>query len=187
MGERSPTAWGKEFGQTLLQSELSAADFDDLYRQYRGHVYRAVRGIVLDGPTAEDLTQDAFQKAWCRRSSFRGESTPLTWLYRIAVHGALSHVRRRKILALALPKIGLAPAGTDLNGVENRSVVEAAMSTLTAKQRAVIVLLYHADLSREEVARVLGIPPGTVASRQAAAIVAMRSFLTLRGEANAHC
>src|SRR2546425_12995529 len=84
-------------------------DFDLLYEEFRLRVYRTIRGIVLDGPAAEDLTQETFERAYKSRSHFRGGSSPGAWLHRIAVNGAISHLRRQRLAPPRLPRPSVSP------------------------------------------------------------------------------
>src|ERR1700716_1200539 len=88
-------------GRERCSGLLSDDEFDDLYRRHRGGVYRAIRGLVLDGNAVEDLAQDAFQRAWCERARWTDGAEAVTQVYRIAVSLAHGRVRRRRLLNLA--------------------------------------------------------------------------------------
>jgi RNA polymerase sigma-70 factor (ECF subfamily) len=151
-------------------------DFDLLYRQFRLPVYRAIRGILLDGPAAEDLTQETFERAYKARGTFRAGSSPGAWLHRIGVNLAISHVRRQRLTRLVLPRLYTPPVRED-EEVEDRTLAVRALAALSPKLRAVVVLSFYARLTRDEIARILKVPPGTVASRQSAAMEIMRKAL----------
>src|SRR3981081_3534096 len=82
-----------------------ATDFDLLYEQLRLPIYRAIRGIVLDGAAAEDLTQETFERAYKARGQFRTGSSPGAWVHRIGVNVAISYVRRQRLARLVLPRL----------------------------------------------------------------------------------
>ncbi|MGH7544632.1 MAG: sigma-70 family RNA polymerase sigma factor, partial [Gemmatimonadota bacterium] len=63
--------------------------FEALYREHAGRVYAICLRMSADARRAEELTQDAFVRAWERLGSFRGESAFSSWLYRIAVNVVL--------------------------------------------------------------------------------------------------
>lgn len=65
----------------------------------RGYIYAVARKYVRNEDEAEDVTQDALLQAHRHRASFRGDSHPRTWLYRIAATTALSHLRKQRRLA----------------------------------------------------------------------------------------
>src|SRR2546429_7719575 len=60
--------------------------FEALYRAHVGHVYALCLRLTADRARAEELTQDAFVRAWERLASFRGESAFSSWLYRLTVN-----------------------------------------------------------------------------------------------------
>ena len=166
-----------EVGAERENDQLEPArDFDLLYERFRLPVYRTIRGIVLDAATAEDLTQETFERAYRSRHGYRGGTSVGAWLHRIAVHAAISHLRRQKVARLVMPRLYV-PAGSAQDQVEDRSLVERALHALSPKLRAVVVLSFYARLSRQEISRVLDIPPGTVASRLGAAMEVMRTTL----------
>jgi RNA polymerase sigma-70 factor (ECF subfamily) len=68
-------------------------DFDSLYRQHYSHVHRFVHHFVQDPSLADELTQDAFLKAYEGRESFRGDAPERIWLLRIARNVCLDYVR----------------------------------------------------------------------------------------------
>jgi RNA polymerase sigma-70 factor, ECF subfamily len=153
-----------------------AADFDLLYEQFRLPVYRAIRGIVLDGAAAEDLTQETFERAYKARGQFRRGSSPGAWLHRIGVNVAISYIRRQRLARLVLPRL-YAPQAPANEQVEDKTLAVRALAALSPKLRAVVVLSFYARMTREEIARILNVPPGTVASRQSAAMEIMRKAL----------
>ena len=166
-----------ELGADRAAEQLEPVhDFDLLYERFRLPVYRTIRGIVLEAATAEDLTQETFERAYRSRHGYRGGTSVGAWLHRIAVHAAISHLRRQKVARLVMPRL-YTPGGSAQEQVEDRSLAERALQALSPKLRAVVVLSFYARLSRQEIARVLDIPPGTVASRLGAAMEVMRAAL----------
>ena len=153
-----------------------ATEFDLLYEQFRLPIYRAIRGIVLDGAAAEDLTQETFERAYKARGQFRTGSSPGAWLHRIGVNVAISYVRRQRLARLVLPRLYVPPTPAD-EQVEDRTLAVRALAVLSPKLRAVVVLSFYARMTREEIARTLNLPPGTVASRQSSAMEIMRKAL----------
>jgi RNA polymerase sigma-70 factor (ECF subfamily) len=151
-----------------------ATQFPLLYEREYGAVYRTVRAMVLDGAEAEDLTQEAFARAYRARLRYRPTAPPGAWLHRIAVNTAISYLRRRKLSRLLPLRLYQAPDDREYSRSEARTVVEAALADLSPRLRAAVVLHYFHDYSREDIAQILGIPSGTVASRIAKAMVLMR-------------
>ncbi len=151
--------------------------FRELYEREYTNVYRSVRAIVLDPGAAEDLTQEAFVKAYRARHGYKPTAPVGAWLHRIAVNTAISYLRRQK-LARVLPVRLYTPAtGSEYDEADARSVVEQALAELSPKLRAVVALHYFQGYTRDEIAAALGIPSGTVASRLAKAVATMRHKL----------
>lgn len=154
-----------------------ATQFPRLYEREYASVYRTVRAIVLDPAEAEDLTQESFAKAYRARARYRPTAPPGAWLHRIAVNTAISHLRKRRLARLLPARLYQAPDDRDYARSEARGVCEAALAELPPPLRAAVVLHYFHDYTRDEVARILGIPNGTVASRMAKAMSIMRQRL----------
>src|SRR5258708_22154740 len=82
-------------------SVATGLDIEALYQQYRVRIFRAIAGVVFDDAAAEDLTQEAFERAWRSRASFRaGPDEVGAWLYRIAMNAAMSWLRRQRLARL---------------------------------------------------------------------------------------
>lgn len=130
--------------------------FQRLYRRHVERVYGAVLRLAgYDHARAEDLTQDAFVRAWQKLAEFRHESAFGTWLYRLAVNVALMDIRARKAAPVgymdedALPEHGDTPFCA-----AERDELERAIGKLPPRARAVLVLhdiegWKHDDISQE--------------------------------------
>jgi RNA polymerase sigma-70 factor, ECF subfamily len=152
------------------------ADFAGVYETYYQSVYRAVRGISLDHDLAEDITQDAFLKAYRARARYRPSGRLEAWLCTIAVREALSRVRWLKLqrrlvslVSLRQTEPGPPPALPDL--------VDEALSVLSPRTRAAVVLHHQHGYRYREIARMLGLPEGTVARRLSDGLRRMRRHL----------
>jgi RNA polymerase sigma-70 factor (ECF subfamily) len=149
-------------------------EFRQLYDQEFTSVYRAIRAVVLDSAAAEDLTQETFVRAYRARSRYTPTAPPGAWLRRIGINLAISYLRRQKLARFLPARLYVAPDRRDYDRAEARNVVDNALAALSPKLRAAIVLHYYEGLTREEIAEVLGVPAGTVASRIAKAVAIMR-------------
>jgi RNA polymerase sigma-70 factor, ECF subfamily len=153
--------------------------FNLLVLKYQHRVLKLVGRFVHDNAEAEDVSQEAFLKAYRALASFRGDSAFYTWLYRIAINtakNALVSQRRRPVdfdLDLQDPdqfdrhaklKESETPEGVLLTE-EIREVVERAMEQLPEDLRTAIVLRELEGLSYEEIAEAMDCPVGTVRSR----------------------
>ena len=154
-----------------------ATQFKQLYEQEYLSVYRSIRGVVLDAAAAEDLTQETFVRAYRARDRYTPTAPPGAWLRRIGINLAISHLRRQKLARFLPARLYVAPDRRDYDRAEARDVVGKAMAALSPKLRAAVVLHYYDDMTREEIAEVLGVPAGTVASRIAKAVAIMRKAM----------
>src|SRR4029077_8525515 len=151
--------------------------FRQLYDQEFTSVYRAIRAVVMDSAAAEDLTQETFVRAYRARHRYTPTAPPGAWLRRIGINLAISHLRRQKLARVLPARLYMAPDRRDYDRAEARDVVTKALTTLSPKLRAAVVLHYWDGLTREEIANVLGVPAGTVASRIAKAVAIMRKTM----------
>jgi RNA polymerase sigma-70 factor (ECF subfamily) len=154
-----------------------ATQFRQLYDQEYRSVYRSIRAVVLDSAAAEDLTQETFVRAYKARDRYTPTAPPGAWLRRIGINLAISYLRRQKLARFLPARLYVTPDRRDYDRAEARDVVTKALTGLSPKLRAAVVLHYYDGLTREEIALVLGVPAGTVASRIAKAVAIMRKAI----------
>jgi RNA polymerase sigma-70 factor (ECF subfamily) len=137
--------------------------FQRLYRQHVDRIYGAVLRLAgYDHARAEDLTQDAFVRAWQKLDSFREQSAFGTWLYRLAVNVALMDIRARGANPVgfvdedSMPE----PGETPFCAAE-RDELERAIAKLPPRARAVLVLHDVEGWKHEEIANELGMAVGS--------------------------
>jgi RNA polymerase sigma-70 factor (ECF subfamily) len=151
--------------ETLTAAAIDAPDeaqvaFDELYRESRDDVFAYVAGMLRDRGAAEDITMQAFERAYRRRRTFNPKrGSRRGWLFGIARNAALDELRRRKRAHTAEIPAPLAEPGPDEAAelAAERDAVRRALSRLAARDRELIALKYHADLSNAEIADVLGV------------------------------
>jgi len=166
----------KQLVQRAQRGDLRA--FDLLVLKYQRRIAALISRYVSDAGEVEDVTQEAFIKAFRALGKFRGESAFYTWLYRIAANAAKNHLvakgRRpgadatiedaesfdegRLLSEIASPE-ALAMGG------ELAEVVESALNALPDELKAALMLREFDGLSYDDIADVLGCPVGTVRSR----------------------
>lgn len=179
-------------GRPLDERELIASAkngdtraFEQLVRTHQGIALRVAYLVVRDPSEAEDVTQEAFVKAYRALDRFRAESPFRPWLLRIVRNEALNRLRstkRRERLALeAIPVSGDAVPSPEAEVVfgEERGRILALIEGLPERYRSVIVHRYLLDLSEGETSKILGLPPGTVKSRCSRALERLRRSLAL--------
>jgi len=159
--------------------------FDRLVVRYQRDVYRLCFRYVNDHADANDLTQEAFLRAWRAIGGFRGQSRFSTWLYRIAVNACLNHRAARRPPALELPEAlpdPAVPASEAVVDEERARRVRDAVSRLPEKQRATLILKVYHDLTHREVAEALGSTVGTVKANLFHALGNLRRLVAEGGE-----
>lgn len=138
--------------------------FEALYRRHVGRVHGAI--LRLTGgrhARAEELTQDAFVRAWQKLPGFRHQSAFGTWLYRLAVNTALMDLRASKNDPV---EQGVAEDALDGHGAHSfcpaeREELERAVTALSPRARAVLVLHDIEGWKHEEIATELGMAIGS--------------------------
>lgn len=157
----------EEVVQRVLQGETALLEI--LMRRYNQRLYRVARGIVADPAEAEDVTQEAYVRAFRQLASFRGEARFSTWLTRIAVHEGLARVRKRRrfvpIEGGAQPEAPTAGPDRELENRELRNLLRQVVDALPDPLRPVFVLREVEGLSSAETATALGISEGNVRQR----------------------
>src|SRR6266566_828842 len=81
----------------VTAEEVAALEFDGIVASHRPQIFRFLLASTRDVDLAETLTQDCFLKAHRNWTSFRGESSALTWLMRIAINLQKDHWRNRRL------------------------------------------------------------------------------------------
>jgi len=139
------------------------AAFQQLYDRFADRVFRYALTILHDRHLAEEIAQETMIAVWNGASRFAGRSKASTWIFGIARNQALTLLRKEK-RAEQSPPPNLVQADP-AKDILAREQVMAAMESLSADHREVVYLTFYEGLSYGEIARILGIPPGTVKSR----------------------
>lgn len=152
--------------------------FDLLVLKYQHRLLALVRRFVKDPTEAEDVTQEAFIKAYRAIGSFRGESAFYTWLYRIGVNtakNALEARKRRPSADVDVHEVGEYAFDEGMRVDENpesllasadlHRIVDETLAGLPEDLRRALMLREFDGLSYEDIAKVMDCPIGTVRSR----------------------
>jgi RNA polymerase sigma factor (sigma-70 family) len=162
------------------------AAFEALVQTHQQIALRVAFLVVGDRTVAEDVTQEAFVKAYRAVARFRVDGSFRPWLLRIVRNEALNQRRRRgrqERLSLRLANDpvsgGAAPSPETkvISGVERQTVLEA-VNELPDRYREVVTHRYLLGLSEAETAAMLRIPVGTVKSRTARALERLERSLS---------
>jgi RNA polymerase sigma-70 factor (ECF subfamily) len=155
--------------------------YDELVRRHQERIYGLCYHMTSNHEDAHDLAQDAFVKAWQAIRSFKGDASFYTWVYRIAVNTCLNHLKtkRNRSLHLSLNDLEINPENDpdlvalvsertprrDAGLSELHQRLNESMLKLSEEHRAVVTLHDIQGMPHDEIAKVLGVNPGTVRSR----------------------
>lgn len=155
-------------------------DYGLLVEKYQIPIFNLLLRMLHDRDESEELTQQVFVKAYEALPTFRFEFRFFSWLYRIAVNQALSHIKKqRKFVALENIK-DVADEQKDQNPDKNL-LLRLMINKMKDKYKTVILLKYFQQLSYQEVAFVLNIPEKKVRSRLYDARIQLKSLLEKNG------
>ncbi len=135
----------------------------DMVNQHQGMLLRMCYVYLRDQELAKDAVQETFLKAYCGLNSFRGESSPKTWLIQIAMNTCKSMQRSawlrhhdRRITPEDVTQVAV---------MEETAEIVDEMMMLPSKLKEVIMLYYWQDLNVSEIAQLLGVAQSTVSRR----------------------
>ena len=195
--DRNPESTDDAVLANLLRQGSEDA-YELLVARFQQPVYNLVFRLLADPGESYDVVQEVFLKIFRNITSFRGQSSLKTWIYRIAVNEVHNYRRwfyrhRRQEVVLedeseggknfgdTVPDRGRSPYDYALNG-EKRVMIEDALAHINPMFRAAVVLRDVEDLSYDEIADILDISLGTVKSRITRGREAMRRELEGRLE-----
>jgi len=156
------------------------ADFEILVRRHQGAIHNFILRMLHDPDEALDLTQEVFLKIFCSLERFDPQFRFTTWLYRIASNAAIDQIRKRRASATFSLDAPISPeegsgsrdvAGTEptpdqvFQARETRGHIEEALAALPAEYRHVLLLRHQGERRYDEIARITGLPIGTVKNR----------------------
>jgi len=157
---------------------LDARSFDALFRECAPDVHAYAISLLGDRAAAEDVTALAFERLYRSRARLdprRG--TPRAWLFSIARNAALDELRRRRRRPQYELQEGLSVAGAageELERIARRATVHAALAALPIRERELVLLKFHGQLSNSELARALGISESNAGTRLHRALTRLR-------------
>jgi RNA polymerase sigma-70 factor (ECF subfamily) len=170
---------------SVLATRTAAGDaeaFEALMRRYNRKLFRVARSILKNDADAEDALQDAYLQAYRRMADFRGEAQLGTWLTRIVINQALMRLRADKRARVVVsfhqhdadgpvdPAEQIADEKSESPTdaafrAEIRRLLEHRIDELPMAMRTVLIMRDVEDMSVQETADSLGIPPATVRTR----------------------
>jgi len=194
MSSPAPDRMAEEAALLARTAEHDVAAFETLMRRHNSRLYRVARSILKDDAAAEDAVQEAYLEAFKHSASYRGEAQVSTWLTRIVINQALMRLRRQKRDQVVVPfehhgagdthresddpidQTAESPAASTLRG-ELRRLLERRIDELPEAFRTVFVMRDVEEMSVQETADLLNIPPATVRTRLFRARALLRQAL----------
>lgn len=184
-------AVNQPYDEKKLLAQVAMDDtwaFQELLRVYKDATYTAALRIMQNRERAEDCVQDVFMKIWLRRDSLPAIENFGAWLHTVTHNTLLSALKR-----LAREKLTMLPDNMDvpagertvedlLAQKEQANLLNAAIATLTGRQRQVYQLVKKEGYSREEAARNLGISLDTVKFHLTEATRKIRTYIIEHGD-----
>jgi RNA polymerase sigma factor (sigma-70 family) len=179
-----------EPAQRRADEPFGRAALELLFRDCAGDVHRYAISLLGDRAAAEDVTAIAFERLYRSRARLyrsrarldRSRGTPRAWLFSIARNAALDELRRRRRQGLDAP--GAEPvdarpeAIATIEQAERRATINAALRALPLREREVVLLKFHGQLTNGELARVLGISESNAGTRVHRALSVLRETCT---------
>ncbi len=139
--------------------------FEAIFAEYRELVFRVAYSLTGEREAALDISQEVFLRLYKHLKSFKGQSSLRTWIYRITLNRALSHLKKRTFLPL-FDFLRQRPSQVDPLREAERSEAEEhlqkALSYLSRQQKQAFILKNQEGLRYSEIADILGIKTGTV-------------------------
>ena len=160
--------------------------FAELLKQFSEPLYWQIRRLVNDHDDANDLLQNSFMKAWSAMDDFRGDAKLSTWLHKIALNEALSHLDRRKrhqTSSLDDDEHGGASqleADEYFDGDEAHELFRRAIESLPTKQQMVFNMKYFDDMKYDQIAEITGTTVGALKATYHFAVKKIEQFLKSR-------
>jgi len=161
-----------------LAGDMTA--FDELMIRYERQIYRVCYRFVENRDDARDLAQEVFIKAFEHLPSFRRESSLKTWLYRIAMNHCINHVKKNSREFVEVNELtgSIRPSvHADMEERERRERFRSMVQKLPPKQRAILEMRIHEQLSYEEIARMSGRSVSTIKASVFFALEKLRKLL----------
>ncbi|MDP4263290.1 MAG: RNA polymerase sigma factor [Bacteroidota bacterium] len=172
----------KEIELTQCLKNGDQRHFSRLYDHYSGALFGLILKWIRDTEVAENLLQDVFVKAWRSRELYDASKGKIfTWLYNIARHICIDHLRSKaykksKASIISNDISVLLPAGNNNNPVPDAIGLRKLVDSLRKEEKEVIELMYFKGFTQSEIAMIMNTPLGTVKTRMSRAIRNLRYY-----------
>lgn len=177
-GSGKPISESKAEDIVLIDNALSGSQvaYDKLMKKYYQLIYNLVYRMISKKEDVEDLTQEAFIKAFHSLKNFDKQFAFSTWLFKIATNNAIDYLRKKKLYTFSIdkqieseesdfkfeiPDSEFKPDKFIMESQKKKIILEA-IDSLPDKYKDVIVLRHQKEMEYEEIAKALNLPLGTV-------------------------
>lgn len=159
--------------------------FGELVRLHSGSLLLIIRRLIGNRAAADDLLQETWEAVVKKFGTYDCDRPLKPWLTKIAINRCRDHLRRERLRRFwrsvskrqeSAGEQECAGVREPRNSLENLEIADA-VSALSPKLREVVVLKFYSDLTHDEIAKVLGIPAGTVKSRLFYALTQLKASL----------
>lgn len=154
---------------------MDEREFDALYQRSAGRLVAVTFAACGNLQEAQDCVQEAFARAWSRRTELDAAGAPEAWVRTTALRLAVSRWRRLRGLERALTRSGPPPVPAEPG--ELRTDLLRALAVLPSRTRMVLALHYLADLPLADIAEQTRLPLGTVKSHLSRGRARLRALL----------
>lgn len=162
-----------------------------LFQKYQSTVYQTALGVTRDPQVAEEVLQDTFFRLYRHAGRLDGSLPLAPWLYRVAINLCYNRLKGLRAWTDSFHDLAerlFSPSSFSPERAAERNelqaLVQAALTELDPKHRAVLVLYYLHDYTVQEIADITGVPDGTVKSRLFHARKLLRQYLEQRYGSN---
>lgn len=150
--------------------QITDAELAELYDRYSPLLYQRCLSILRNEEAAQDAVHETFARVIRNSESFRRDSSPLTWMYRISTNYCFNQIRNAKTRQGKLDDHGLEIAGPgfvlpDAGEVTDQARILDLLSEADDETRACVIHTYYDDCTRSEVAELVGLSVPTVRKR----------------------
>lgn len=136
---------------------------EEIYNEYKKPVYNYMYKSTFNSHTAEELTQETFLKAFKYISTFRGESSVKTWLFKIARNTYLNYIREKAgVWEEDIDALTEASKSDVLKDAEEKIIIRKVLKNLPERERTLILLRDFIGFTYQEISKITGLTEGQV-------------------------
>ncbi len=159
---------------------MQTQDWTEAYEQLEAPLYNVVFRWLWHEEDARDVVQEAFLRAWKKRADIHADGfRPL--LFRIALNLASNRRRQRRVWSMVTLEHWRQPIEDSTEQAAIDAGIRHAITSLSDAHRTVLMLTEYAGMDYTEIAAVMKVRPGTVASRRHRALAALKAALRVKG------